>query len=91
MVDTVRSLLYWSIYKSESKFSGPSIDACKAKLYASEAAIEVTNKAIQVDGGHGYHRELPIERYYRDARGLSIHLKTSELLKGDIAKTLMWL
>lgn len=89
LVDTARSLLYWSISKNESKFSGPPIDACKAKLYASEAAIEVTNKAIQVHGGHGYHRELPIERYYRDARGLSMHLKTSELLKGDIARMLM--
>ena len=52
----------------------------------SEMAIEVTNKAIQVMGGHGYCRDHTVERLFRDARGLTLHFKTSEWLRQDIAK-----
>jgi alkylation response protein AidB-like acyl-CoA dehydrogenase len=50
-------------------------------------AVEVTNKAIQVLGGHGYCRDYTVERLFRDARGLTLHFKTSEWLKQDIAKS----
>lgn len=90
-VDAARSLLYWTVSKSEDTSSYRIVDALKAKLFASEMAVEVTNKALQVHGGHGYSNDLPIERYYRDARGLTLHFKTSELLKEDIGKTLMML
>ncbi|MBI4765201.1 MAG: acyl-CoA dehydrogenase family protein [Deltaproteobacteria bacterium] len=62
------------------------INGFKAKLLASEMAIEVTNKAIQVLGGHGYCRDYMVERLFRDARGLTLHFKTSEWLRQDIAK-----
>jgi butyryl-CoA dehydrogenase len=88
-IDAARSLLYWTVYKSKDTSSYKIVDALKAKLFTSEMAIGVTNIALQVHGGHGYCNELPIERYYRDARGLTLHFKTSELLKGDIGKTLM--
>jgi len=52
-----------------------------AKLVASETAVRVTDRALQVHGGHGYARELPIERYYRDARGLTLHFMTAEMLR----------
>lgn len=58
----------------------------KAKLLASETAVEVTNRAIQVMGGHGYCREYVVERLFRDARGLMLHFKTSEGLRQGIAK-----
>jgi alkylation response protein AidB-like acyl-CoA dehydrogenase len=60
-----------------------------AKLYATEMAIDVTQKALQVHGGTGYSRELPLERYYRDARGLTLHFTPSEMLKGMLGKMLM--
>ena len=82
-VDTVSALLY-----STASGSVPIVDVLKAKLCASEMAIEVTNKALQVHGGHGYCRDFPVERYYRDARGLTLHFKTTELLKVDIGKML---
>jgi alkylation response protein AidB-like acyl-CoA dehydrogenase len=63
----------------------------KAKLHASETAIEVTNKAIQVLGGHGYCRDYIVERLFRDARGLTLHFKTSEWLRQDIAKAALGL
>jgi alkylation response protein AidB-like acyl-CoA dehydrogenase len=57
----------------------------QAKLFASEIAVEVTNKALQIHGGHGYCSDLPIERYLRDARGLTFHFGTTELLKDNVA------
>lgn len=61
-------------------------EAFKAKLFATETALKVTDRAIQVLGGHGYCRDYLVERLYRDARGLTLHFKTSELLRQDIAK-----
>ena len=63
-----------------------ALNGFKAKLYASEMAIEVTNKAIQLMGGHGYCQNNIVERLFRDARGLTLHFKTSEWLRQDIAK-----
>lgn len=60
-----------------------------AKLHATEMAIEVAHKAFQVHGGTGYSRELPVERYYRDARGLTLHFTPSEMLKGILGRMLM--
>ena len=65
------------------------LNALKAKLFASENAVSVANKAIQVLGGHGYCREYIAERLFRDARGLMVHFKTSEWLRQDIAKAVM--
>jgi butyryl-CoA dehydrogenase len=66
--------------------SAVALNGFKAKLYASEMAVEVANKAIQVLGGHGYCRDYIVERLFRDARGLTLHFKTTEWLKQDIAK-----
>jgi alkylation response protein AidB-like acyl-CoA dehydrogenase len=43
-----------------------------AKLYAGEMAMKVTDHGVQVLGGHGYIRDYPQERYYRNGRGISI-------------------
>ena len=50
-----------------------------AKYYATEAAIAITNNALQVLGGSGYMRDYPIERYLRDARITNIYEGTSQL------------
>jgi butyryl-CoA dehydrogenase len=65
------------------------LNGLKAKLFASEMAVNVTNLAIQVMGGHGYCRDYIVERLFRDARGLMLHFKTSEWLRQDIAKAVM--
>lgn len=88
-VDTIRTLLYSTASRREPSPTGSILDALKVKLYASEMAIDVTNKALQIHGGHGYCRDFPIERYYRDARGLTLHFKTTELLRVDIGKMLI--
>lgn len=61
-------------------------DASMAKLYASETAMWVTTKAIQVHGGMGYSQELPIERYFRDAKITEIYEGTSEIQRIVIAR-----
>jgi len=56
-------------------------EAAMAKLYSTEAAVEVTNDALQVLGGIGYSKEYPVERYVRDARLMTIGGGTSEIMK----------
>ena len=56
-------------------------EASFAKLFATEAAMDVTSKGIQVHGGYGYTEEFPVERYYRDARHLTMAEGTNEIQK----------
>jgi len=87
-VDAARALIYCAAYGLDSGAPAAPFDCFKAKLFASEMAVEVTNKALQVHGGTGYCCDLPIERYYRDARGLTLHLP-SEMHKEQIAMFLL--
>ncbi len=59
--------------------------AAQAKLFASEAAMWITTKAIQVLGGNGYTKEYPVERYFRDAKICEIYEGTSEIQRLVIA------
>jgi alkylation response protein AidB-like acyl-CoA dehydrogenase len=63
-----------------------SFQAAILKLFASEAMTEVADKALQVHGGMGFSRELPMERYYRDARILRIFEGTTEIQKMIIGR-----
>ncbi len=54
-------------------------EASMAKLFAASTAVEATRKAMQVHGGSGYMRDLPLERYYRDAKITEIYEGTSEI------------
>jgi len=63
-----------------------SMQAAILKLFASEAMTEVADKALQVHGGMGFSRELPMERYYRDARILRIFEGTTEIQKMIIGR-----
>ena len=56
-------------------------EASFAKLYATEAMVEVCNQAIQVHGGYGYTAEFPVERYFRDVRHLTMAEGTTEIQK----------
>lgn len=65
-----------------------SLESAVAKLVASEAAAKVTDAAVQVHGGYGYISDLPIERYYRDARITRIFEGTSEIQKIIIGRAI---
>ena len=63
--------------------------SCMAKVYAGEACIRVTYNAIQIHGGAGLSTEMPLERYYRDARLMTIPDGTSEIMKLVTGYTLL--
>jgi butyryl-CoA dehydrogenase len=84
--DAADALLIECARRADSSPDMAVINGFKAKLFASEMAVDVTDKAIQVLGGHGYCRDYIVERLFRDARGLKLHFKTSEWLRQDIAK-----
>jgi butyryl-CoA dehydrogenase len=63
--------------------------ASRAKLYASEMANRVAYKAVQIHGSAGYSRETDVERFYRDARVLTIYEGTSEMQRTVIARDLL--
>ena len=56
-----------------------TLQSSMAKLYASEAANRAAYSAVQVFGGHGYLQEFPVERYFRDARAMTLYEETSEI------------
>jgi len=84
-VESMSSFLYMVAADEER----PDLDVLKVKLMASEGAVEVTDKALQLHGGHGYCKDFPVERYYRDARGLTLHFNINELLKLSIASSIL--
>ncbi len=65
-----------------------SMEAAMAKLFAAEAASDVTRRAVQLFGGYGYTREYPVERMMRDAKITEIYEGTSEVQRMVIAANL---
>lgn len=84
-IEAARLLTYSAALKKQrgERFTR---DAAMAKLYASEASTFACDCAIQIHGGMGYSKELPIERYYRDARITRIYEGTSEIQRSIIAR-----
>ena len=74
--------------KAECKKTGQknTLNASMAKLFASETAMWVTHQAIQIHGGMGYSKELPLERYFRDAKITEIYEGTSEIQRMVIGR-----
>ncbi len=62
-------------------------EAAVAKLTASEAAMWITHQAVQIHAGMGYSKEMPIERYFRDAKITEIYEGTSEIQRLVIARS----
>jgi acyl-CoA dehydrogenase len=86
-VELVRSMVYrvaWMVDQGQNVIK----EAAMVKLFASEAYNRIADKALQVHGGMGYMCDMPIERYYRDARITRIYEGTSEIQKNIIAREL---
>ena len=83
-IDAARLLTWKAAWAKESQ-KRYTLEAAHAKLYASEMAQRVTNKALQIHGGYGYTKEYNVERYFRDARITEIYEGTSEIQKMVIA------
>jgi alkylation response protein AidB-like acyl-CoA dehydrogenase len=65
-----------------------SLEASMAKLFASEAAGRIADRALQIHGGYGYTGDLPLERYVRDLRIMRIYEGSSEIQRTLIARAL---
>jgi alkylation response protein AidB-like acyl-CoA dehydrogenase len=88
-IEASRLLIYnAALAKMRSKETGEryTTEASMAKLFASEMAMWVTHQAVQIHGGMGYSRELPLERYFRDAKITEIYEGTSEIQRLVIAR-----
>ena len=83
-LDAARFLTWKAAWIKDTK-GRCTLEAAQAKLFASEAAQRITNKALQIHGGYGYTREYNVERYFRDARITEIYEGTSEIQKMVIA------
>ncbi len=84
-----RLLVYQAaIAKTRAKKTGEryTLEASMAKLFASETATWVANQAVQIHAGMGYSKELPVERFYRDAKITEIYEGTSEIQRMVIAR-----
>lgn len=88
-IEASRLLVYnAAMAKERAKQTGErfTLEASMAKLFASETAMFVTHAAVQIHGGMGYSKELPIERYFRDAKITEIYEGTSEIQRLVIAR-----
>ncbi len=89
-IEASRLLIYnAAMAKERSKQTGGryTLEASMAKLFASETAMYVTHQAVQIHGGMGYSKELPIERYFRDAKITEIYEGTSEIQRMVISRS----
>lgn len=88
-IEASRQLIYNAVLaKERSKLNGGryTMEASIAKLFASETAMFVAHQAVQIHGGMGYSKELPVERYFRDAKITEIYEGTSEIQRMVIAR-----
>ncbi|GAB4569966.1 MAG: acyl-CoA dehydrogenase family protein [Anaerolineae bacterium] len=88
-LEASRMLLYSAcLAKQAAKTTGAryTTAASMAKLFASETAMFITHAAVQIHGGIGYSKELPVERYFRDAKITEIYEGTSEIQRMVIAR-----
>jgi alkylation response protein AidB-like acyl-CoA dehydrogenase len=89
-IEASRLLTYnAAIAKENSKLTGGryTSEASMAKLFASETAVFVTQQSLQIHGGIGYSKELPVERYFRDAKITEIYEGTSEIQRLVISRS----
>ncbi|MGC1965580.1 MAG: acyl-CoA dehydrogenase family protein, partial [Candidatus Acidiferrales bacterium] len=87
-IEAARALTHYAAWMRDNS-AGRGSHSSRAKLYASEMANRVAYKAVQIHGSSGYSRETDVERYYRDARVLTIYEGTSEMQRTVIARDLL--
>jgi acyl-CoA dehydrogenase len=87
-LDAARLLTWRAAWMAAQGIPFHLAEGSMSKLMASEVAVHATERAIQVCGGWGYVRDLPVEKWYRDARLYTIFEGTSEIQRVVIGRTL---
>ena len=88
-LESARLLLYRAVAMAGPHGTPPALETAMAKAAANLAAKAVCDEAIQLLGGYGYSREYPVERAYRDIRGLCIGAGTVEVQRNYIGANLL--
>ena len=87
-IETSRLLTWKAAWEADNGIDS-TIDASMAKFYATEAALEVVNEAMQIFAGYGYTKMFPVEKLFRDTRLLRIYEGTSEVQRIIVASYLL--
>ncbi len=88
MIEASRLLVYRAAtLKDQGK--DVSYEASLAKFYASEAAVKITDQALQIHGGYGFTKDFPAEKFYRDVKLTTIGEGTSEIQRLIISKSIL--
>jgi alkylation response protein AidB-like acyl-CoA dehydrogenase len=87
-LDAARLLIYRAASNAGAGLPDP-VEAAKAKAFANEVAIRVSNQAMQLFGGHGYLKSMPVERYVRGARFGALAGGTPQIQRNIIAESLV--
>ena len=87
-LDASRLLVWRAAWMGKNNVPFTAGEGSMSKLFAGEAAVDITEKAIQVLGGNGYTREYPVERWHRDAKIYTIFEGTSEIQRLIISRAI---
>ena len=87
-IDAAALLIYRAAWRKDRGL-GVTKESAMAKLFASEVAVEVADKALQIFGGYGYVKDFPAEKYYRDVKLCTIGEGTSEIQRLVIAREIL--
>jgi acyl-CoA dehydrogenase len=87
-VDAARLLLWRAGWMVDTWHALSRAEGSMAKCFAGDVAVSVTQEAVQVLGGHGYMRDHPVEKWYRDAKVYQIWEGTNEIQRGIIARAI---
>ena len=87
-VEAARLLVYRAAWMKDEGLPSTK-ETSIAKLFATEIAVEAASNAVLIHGARGYSSEYPVERYYRDIKGLQIYEGTSHIQRLVIARQLV--
>jgi alkylation response protein AidB-like acyl-CoA dehydrogenase len=87
-IDAARLLVWRASWMAATRTPFLNGEGSMSKLFAGEAAVHVTEEAIQILGGYGYVRECPVERWHRDSKIYTIFEGTSEIQRLVIARAI---
>ncbi len=87
-LDAARLLVWRASWMAATHVTFTGGEGSMSKLFAGEAAVHITEEAIQILGGYGYVREYPVERWHRDAKIYTIFEGTSEIQRLVIARSI---
>jgi alkylation response protein AidB-like acyl-CoA dehydrogenase len=88
-VEAARALLYATARTVDSTTVRTTKESAMSKLYASDVAMRVTTKAVQIFGGRGYMHDYPVEKMMRDAKITQIYEGTNQIQRNEIALALI--